>query len=169
MGHTYGTWLPGDPRGFRTQQHREHVEGDYKKPPPAGRYEGLYKYSKSIMRREPVFLKPKQRQLCARFLAESLLRRRLDVVVVSVDSNHFHILARFLDSRADHWIGVAKRETSHYVKLEGKCPPGGLWARNGKAQPITDREHQLSTVRYILKHRKFGAAVWFQGKLLAPL
>jgi hypothetical protein len=33
MGHTYGTWLPGDPKGFRTRHHREHIEGDYKKPP----------------------------------------------------------------------------------------------------------------------------------------
>src|SRR3954468_9029001 len=33
MGNTYGTWLPGDPRGFRTRLHREHVEGDYRNPP----------------------------------------------------------------------------------------------------------------------------------------
>ena len=35
--HTYGAWLAGDARGFRTRHHREHVEGDYKHPPPAGR------------------------------------------------------------------------------------------------------------------------------------
>ena len=29
MCHTYGTWLPGDPKGFRTRHHREQVEGDY--------------------------------------------------------------------------------------------------------------------------------------------
>jgi hypothetical protein len=116
-----------------------------------------------------VHLNVEQRRLCASFLAESLLRRRLDVVAVSVDSVHFHILARFIDARADHWIGVAKRETSHFVKVEGMCPPGGLWARNGKSQPISDRGHQLATVRYILDHRKVGAAIWFKGKTLAPL
>jgi hypothetical protein len=26
---TYGGWLHGDPRGFRTRHHRAHVEGDY--------------------------------------------------------------------------------------------------------------------------------------------
>lgn len=30
---TYGSWLPGDLRGFRTRDHREHVEGDYRPPP----------------------------------------------------------------------------------------------------------------------------------------
>ena len=35
---TYGSWLYGDERGFRTRGHREHVEGDYKRPPTAGLY-----------------------------------------------------------------------------------------------------------------------------------
>jgi hypothetical protein len=35
----YGAWLYGDARGFRTRHHREHVEGDYKNPPPAGMYD----------------------------------------------------------------------------------------------------------------------------------
>jgi hypothetical protein len=36
---TSGDWLYGDARGFRTRHHREHVEGDYKNPPPPGIYE----------------------------------------------------------------------------------------------------------------------------------
>ena len=28
--HTYGTWLRGDPRGWRARHHREHVDGDYR-------------------------------------------------------------------------------------------------------------------------------------------
>jgi hypothetical protein len=35
---TYGAWLYGDERGFRTRHHREHVDGDYKSPPPRGLY-----------------------------------------------------------------------------------------------------------------------------------
>ena len=34
--NTKGTWLTGDPRGFRSRHHREHVEGDYRRlSPPA--------------------------------------------------------------------------------------------------------------------------------------
>jgi hypothetical protein len=40
-GSTYGAWLRGDPPGWRSKQHREHVDGDYKRPPPAGRYKEL--------------------------------------------------------------------------------------------------------------------------------
>ena len=39
---TYGSWLPGDPRGFRTRHHRDHVDGDYKSPPPPGIYEHFH-------------------------------------------------------------------------------------------------------------------------------
>jgi hypothetical protein len=28
VANTYGTWLPGDPRGWRSCHHRERVEGD---------------------------------------------------------------------------------------------------------------------------------------------
>ena len=36
-GNTYGTWLPGDPRGWRERGHKKHVAGDYKNPPPPDR------------------------------------------------------------------------------------------------------------------------------------
>src|SRR5690349_5207107 len=39
--HTYGTWLRGDPRGWRSRNHREHVDGDYKHPPSNGKYDPL--------------------------------------------------------------------------------------------------------------------------------
>jgi hypothetical protein len=56
MCHTYGTWLPGDDNGFRTRHHREHVNGDYKNPPPAGKYAGLHQHAQSITKRDEVRL-----------------------------------------------------------------------------------------------------------------
>jgi hypothetical protein len=159
--------LPGDPRGFRTPEHRQHVDGDYKSPPPKGKYDPLHDHTKSALKRPPVYLNSNQRKLCVKFLAESLLRRRIEVIIASVDATHFHILARFLDCRADHWIGIAKRETSHFAKEASASPHGGLWARNGKSQPIRNRAHQLSTFRYIQNHKSKGAALWFPPKPVA--
>src|SRR4029079_6566514 len=34
--HVCGSWVRGDPRGWRSRHHREHVDGDYKNPPPTG-------------------------------------------------------------------------------------------------------------------------------------
>src|SRR5207302_4736126 len=84
MGHTYGTWLPGDPKGFRTRHHRQHVEGDYRNPPPKGMYDELHDRSKRLMKRDPVYLTIEHRTLIARLLVESLQRRKVDVVIASV-------------------------------------------------------------------------------------
>jgi hypothetical protein len=35
-----------------------------------------------------------------------------------------------------------------------------LWAKRSYARPITDRQHQLSVVRYIAAHSRRGAVVW---------
>lgn len=75
MGHTYGTWLPGDPKGFRTRHHRIHVEGDYRNPPPNGKYDALHEAAKRAMRRAPVFLDREQRRRALDELVASLHRR----------------------------------------------------------------------------------------------
>ena len=108
MGHTYGTWLLGDPKGFRTRHHREHVEGDYRNPPPKGTYDGLHEYSKRAMKREPVFLDAVQRKRALEELVASLRRRDLEVRVFSVDRVHLHGLVRVPDHDPKRWIGVAK-------------------------------------------------------------
>src|SRR5438067_13048428 len=60
--HVYGSWLRGDPRGWRSRHHREHVDGDYKNPPPKGKYDNLYELSKALMKRDPVKIQRELRQ-----------------------------------------------------------------------------------------------------------
>jgi hypothetical protein len=159
MGNTYGTWLPGDPKGFRTRHHREHVDGDYRNPPPKGRYDERHLRSKGLMKRPPVYLSPGQRVRAVDQFVRSLQKRDIEVVTASVDRVHFHVLARFADRRPRHWIGVAKKESSHYLKQDGLAPVGGLWATRFECIPIDGRGHQLRTVAYILKHAKKGGVV----------
>ena len=168
MGHTYGTWLPGDPRGFRTRHHREHVEGDYKNPPPKGMYIARHARAKVIMTREPVYLSIEQRVLIVRLLVESLQRRDIEVIVACVTDAHFHILARFHSHNSRHVIGVAKKESSHYARQSGAATLGGLWAVRTKSRPINSREHQLNTARYIFDHRHQGGAVWYKQTVQRP-
>jgi hypothetical protein len=168
MGHTYGTWLPGDPRSFRTRHHREHIEGDYKHPPPKGKYDARHEYAKRLMKRDPIFLTVEQRILIVRLLVESLQRRNFEVPVASVTDVHFHILARFPDHDPRRWVGIAKKESSHYAKEADLAPDGGLWAVRTKSLPVNDRGHQINTAKYIYDHRLEGGAVWFRNGILLP-
>ena len=95
MGNTYGTWLPGDPRGFRTRHHREHVDGDYKNPPAPGQYEGRHAAARRRMKRRPVFLSPEQRRVACLAFAEKLLELDVQLIDLSISKVHFHALARF--------------------------------------------------------------------------
>jgi hypothetical protein len=120
MGHTYGTWLPGDPKGFRTRHHREHCEGDYKNPPPKGTYNDLYQRSKDLMKRDPVYLTKEQQKIALDAVIESLRKRDIPVVIGALDRIHLHLLASFPDHNPRHWIGIAKRESSHALKSAGR-------------------------------------------------
>jgi hypothetical protein len=69
---TYGAWLPGDPRGFRTRHHRDHVDGDYKSPPPVGIYESFAVKNRDALKHDAVSLNPAQRETVGKALRATL-------------------------------------------------------------------------------------------------
>ena len=160
MCHTYGTWLPGDPKGFRTRHHREHVEGDYKNPPPRGKYDQLWKRSKELMKRDPVYLTVPQRQRAVEEFAKSFAKWRVLVAILSIDRIHFHGIIQVLTYNPRHFVGLAKKECSAYMKLDGLTAPGGLWAVRCKCLPIADDSHLTSARDYIHDHIDLGAAIY---------
>ncbi|MBC8107825.1 MAG: transposase [Anaerolineae bacterium] len=166
--HVYASWLRGDPRGWRARHHREHVDGDYKNPPPKGKYDNFYELSKALMKRDKVSIAREPRQLVVNAISEKLTQDGIQVIICSVDATHLHILARFPDHNVRHWIGRAKKHASHKVRQHGlRTDKGSLWAKRCHPEPIADREHEVFVVGYIRDHIKRGARVWRadRGKL----
>src|SRR5271154_3034747 len=89
--HTYGSWLRGDSRGWRARHHREHVDGDYMNPPPRGKYDALFAYSKSLMKRDPVRINRELRQFVLDKVVERLHQWKIEIKVASLDGNHLHL------------------------------------------------------------------------------
>ena len=112
---TYGAWLPGDPRGFRTQGHRDHVEGDYKNPPPKGKYDARHRRSRKLQKYPTMTLTPAQRAVVGTALRERLEGLGALVLVVSVGGQHAHILAKLpasttkVISSTDRWALSRRR------------------------------------------------------------
>ena len=158
QGHTYGTWLRGDARGWRARNHREHIDGDYKSPPPAGLYGALRKRSKELMKQSAVRLNPPQRCIAGRAMIETLLAIGVQVIAVSVSALHFHLLARFPSTNVRGLAGQAKRRSSWVLGSHGL--PGTVWAKRCGVLPIKNRSHQVNVFRYILAHAGEGAWVW---------
>lgn len=113
------------------------------------------------MQREAVRIAADLRQFVVDAIVEKLQRDDIEVLVASVDAKHLHLVARFEDHRPRHWVGRAKKHSSHLLRQEGlREDQGGLWAKRARADPITGRQHQLNCFRYILGHAAKGAAVW---------
>jgi hypothetical protein len=156
--HTYGAWLYGDPRGFRTRHHREHVEGDYKSPPPKGRYDWQYKRSKRLLKQEPVVLSREWRPVIGAAFRDRLRELGAELLSIGVGGQHVHFQARMPPSCPREWTGVAKKHAWFIARDSGWT--GLLWAKRSKATPIKDRAHQINVFHYILNHAKEGAWVW---------
>jgi hypothetical protein len=157
--HTYGAWLHGDPRSFRTRHHREHIEGDYKNPPAPGTYDHLLERSKRLLKQEPVVLAPEWRAIVGAAVCEKLIRLGAQVLAVSMSATHAHILAKMLPGQIPRtWVGQAKKHSNFIAKEHGWT--GELWAVRSKVISIKDRPHQLNTFNYILDHVDEGAWVW---------
>jgi REP element-mobilizing transposase RayT len=160
MFHTYGAWLPGDHRGFRTRHHKKHIEGDYKHPPEED-FSALHAHSKSLLKRPPVRFTVAQRTIVRDALLTSFSKWKVELIALSVDAIHVHVLARFPEHNPRHFIGLTKKESSAFTGGTNGLPRGGLWGARCQCEPISSRDHQVSTVRYILKHCRAGAAVHF--------
>lgn len=174
-GHTYGTWLRGDERGWRARHHREHVEGDYKNPPAPAEHRDRLEYSRRVTG-DVVHLCARSRELALNVFIETFAQRRVELITLAIDDHHYHLLARFESADASrtpkaarhqpiyalirHEVGLAKSRSGRALSQAGLRPEGTTWAKRCKITAITDRSHQLEVVRYILDHATRGAATW---------
>lgn len=168
--NTFGTWLPGDPRGWRERHHRQHVNGDYRSPPPKGTGDKLLAQSRRAMTRPPLHLGKPYRATVLRTVVDCLLNDGIEILVAALDDHHLHVLGQFPKHDPRARLGWAKFAATKRVKAEGglaHLPLGvGIWGKRSKALPITDRPHLVNTVNYIAGHARRGAEIYLHPKLV---
>ena len=157
---TYGAWLYGDARGFRTRHHREHVEGDYKHRPTVGSYASQEWRSRKLLKQDPVTFSPAHRQLVGEALQDKLTRLGAWVLIVAVSAQHVHLLVKLPPSLARKWLGMAKMHASFELKRHGW--QGKVWAVRCRPERVRDKAHQTNAFHYISRHAEQGAwvGVW---------
>jgi hypothetical protein len=153
---TYGTWLPGDPRGFRDHDHRVHSSGDYRHRPPEGEHVGLHRLAREAVGAE-VHLPPHLRKIVAEVIAEKLAACGVAVRIAAVAKTHAHILARVGNVDAKPIIGRAEQAASHRVRDE---LPGTIWSQGCGVVRVESETQYRRVVAYIERHRNEGAFVW---------
>ncbi len=159
MFSTYGSWLYGDPRGFRTRHHREHVEGDYKNPPPEGLYADKERRSRALLKQAPVSLPVPLRAVVGTSIKERLEGLGYLVIALTVTAQHVHVLVKLPLGDVREHIGVAKKH-AWFVLRQQHLWRGKLWGKRCQCVLVRDRTHQLNVYRYIGKHVDEGGWVW---------
>ncbi len=155
---THGSWLPGDPRGFRDRKHRIHSSGDHRNPPPTGEHRDLHQYHKQHTSQTTV-LPAELRGIVSQKLVNHLNKLKHQVLAVSVSGMHTHLLAELPCNRdqAKHEMTRCKQAAALAVR---EHLPTKLWAKGLGLKPIRDRQHQLNTFDYIRRHAGEKAWVW---------
>ncbi len=153
--NTKGSWLPGDPRGFRDHDHRAHSSGDYRNPPPTGEHEGLRRLA-TERSSGMVRLSQQEQRLIARAFSEKLASMEAAVSVLAIDAVHLHTLVRIGLGNAKPLIGRAKQRASYAIR---DVRVGSIWAQGCHVVRIKDEGHWKTVRNYILKHELQGAIV----------
>jgi hypothetical protein len=160
---TYGSWLPGDPRGFQTYRGREYV------PPPA-RYakpgEPTYDAAPYRQRWE------KARQVSSAMVKLSLAEVELVLPaivkevnllpliprILAVDNTHLHLIAQFGALLIRPTMGRLKSAGTGAIPNPGDRPR--VWTDGCHMKSLPNRRALETAIAYVQRHAAQGALVY---------
>jgi hypothetical protein len=160
---TYGSWLPGDPRGFRTFRAKEYV------PPPA-RYardgEPTYdpsdyadRYAKAKEQvPHAVTLTREEQNAALQAIVDELTCLHIPTDIVAVNTDHVHLIARFGSHSIRPTVGRLKSGATRAIPNPGDRKR--IWTKNCHMESLNSDEDLHNAVAYVRCHREQGAIIW---------
>jgi REP element-mobilizing transposase RayT len=151
---THNSWLPGDPRGFRTFRGEKYV------PPPARyadsetdsydreKFDGLYNYN---LREEGVKLNNHERRIVADVVLNTIREFCLGRAVLCVGTTHTHLLVELeRQITVPQFCRYAKGRSAR--KLIDVGHKGKIWARGYHVRYV-DAADWDAVRQYVLSHK----------------
>ncbi len=135
---TYGTWLPGDERGYV-----EHGR-------VSGMNEGLYNKSINCLKQKKIELNDKQREIVKKAIREEAERLGHMVYTIAVDRDHVHVVLGYAPIAVSEVVARCKNTARMALKKEGFS--GRLWARGYDKRYCFDEEALVARVEYVERH-----------------
>ena len=150
----YGTWLPGDDRGW-TKWHKGEII-----PQPL-----LANWSREKMTEEPLFLENSQRIIVNETVALHCRVRGWYLHAVNCRSNHCHtvITAKSHDGeqvrdQLKSWCKRKLKEEQRLSGIESKDVREKWWTGNGSARYLFDEESLEAAIKYTLEAQDEGGS-----------
>ena len=169
---TYGTWLPGDERGFVSNVRDGHGPEVRHNAPGAecdAKLRGLWLEARHRVVGDPVCLSHEHaRELMIQF-KETARFRGWDLLAAAIMSNHVHLLVGVSgDPEPDTLLRDFKSYASRRLNQKAGKPPGGTWwTESGSKRKKANDDAVHEAVRYVVE-LEFPLLVW-RAETIQPL
>jgi REP element-mobilizing transposase RayT len=145
---TYGTWLPGDARGWIKSR-----EWGTKPPDPE-----LENQARAQMAEPAVVLTPDQRKLVEQTISDHCRIRRWILHAVNARTNHVHVVvtadrdAEEIRNQFKAWCSRKLSDQANLTKAVAKKAGRRHWfTEGGDNEAIQDEQHLENVIRYVME------------------
>jgi REP element-mobilizing transposase RayT len=168
---TYGTWLPGTPRGSVTSVRDRRpedsaeparVEHDLPGEPWEDAIPGLQRSALELMRGPPIYLELLKAEALLSQFQETASCRGWQLQAVAIMNNHFHLVVQVTgDPTPKKILSDFKAYGSRKLnELYGKPPSETWWTTNGSKRKLRDVAAVESAVNYVLYKQPNPLIAW---------
>jgi REP element-mobilizing transposase RayT len=136
---TYGSWLPGDDRGW--------VDDSLRQPAPA-----LSRTAKASLKQAPVVFTPQQRNVVEQTIRQVCAYNGWRLWAVNCRSNHVHAVVSAADQSPERVMNSLKSWCSRRLNEQSNKAAGraNWWTRHGSTRYLNDEESLDASVEYTL-------------------
>jgi len=162
----YGTWLPGDVRGFVSNvrdKHGKQVTHNIPGTPFDADIPPLEAWVRKHMKGSPVSLVKADAEAMIAQYQETAQIRGWTLQAASVMFNHTHVaLSVPGDTDPDLILETLKSWATRALKKNRPLPPNGtFWTAKGSKRKLSDEEALRAAVIYVVKKQPNPLAVWY--------
>ena len=136
---TYGSWLPGDERGYVENGHIL----------PANR--GIFKASKKQLKSQAVSLTKQEMKIIHQVILNEAQRIHNEILALVVCTNHVHIAIHPHSQSIDKIISRYKSITTRALWDTGR--KGRIWTKGFDKRFCFSEEELAARIKYINKHK----------------
>jgi REP element-mobilizing transposase RayT len=137
----YGTWLPGDQRGW-VDKHEANSQVPYKAPDPKHQA-----WAMERMAEPPVTLTTDQRGLAERAIRETCRHRTWVAHEVNVRSNHAHIVVTAPNTTPERVLQSLKANATRLLKTT--APRKHWWTEGGSTRYLNNEQSVAAAIQYV--------------------
>ena len=161
---TYGSWLPGDARGFVSPV-RDRSGKEVCHNIPGTPYDAdmprLERHARNLLKCDPIRLVLAQAEVLIGQFAETAHYREWQLSAVAILENHVHVVVGVPgDPDPAEILGDFKSYGSRALNRRWtRTPSGTWWAESGSRRKLSKPEDALAAIRYV-REQAYPLVIW---------